>query len=119
MEAATGRKQEESQQFKRAMRRNVKITDVSSLCNEADEPHTTRTDPAVRTHGRSRGRESTAAGHISAVMLTRYASGKFFLPVGCDALGAGHSPGSESGDAVMWPVSHIFPARHRIREAQG
>lgn len=43
----------------------------------------------------------------------------FLLLVGCDALGAGHSPGSESGAAVMWPVSHIFPETHRIREVQG
>lgn len=46
-----------------------------------------------------------------ACLLTHTAGSCLLL--GSDTLGAGHSPGSASGAAVMWPLSQPFPETHR------
>lgn len=114
----------------------LKYQTFNLLAVKPNEPQATFMDPVADGQGQrwSCSRSSLSLlrfhehsqqddGAFLGPMSFRYAEAsrrqEVSLLARCDALGAGHSPGSESGAAVMWPVSHIFPETHRTGRCGG
>lgn len=89
------------------------------ICCNFKPPLLTESKRALRAPARY----STLVSHRRIVprrfgaVLSAETGRRSCLLVGSDTPRAGHSPGSESGAAVTWPLTQAFPETHRMRAA--